>query len=414
MPGSPDVKPSRGLLVVMLAMAASSNVGFALGLLGPQLRADLEVSRTALGLLASAFFAASAAASVAAARLVQRIGPRRGIGYALATECVACVTAGLVGDYPLLFAAAVLAGASYAVVNVAGNRVVRALATDGRLGRAMTVKTAGVPVATTAVAVLGGVTTRWGWQPVVVGLGGAAGLIGIAAVRRLADIDRVAHSRSGGPPAPPDRLGTGFLLLPVTAFCFIAGSQPLYNWVPSYLHESLDVGVGTASVLTGVATAIGIPAMVGLGRLADVVGAAHRVRFLGGLCAAIATAIVLVLLAGVFGVGTAVVGLVVGVSANLALAGLFPALIVEYAPYALERGTGVAMTGYFFGALASPVGFGALADRSGGYTLPWLTCLALLATAALLCLLIAAVVRPMGAPEDTAGGTPLSSPAWDA
>ncbi len=364
------------------------------------------MSRTALGVLASAFFAATGATSMAAGRLVRAIGPRPSVGYALAVESLVCVIAGLAGGYLPLLVAALLAGAAYAVVNVASNRVVRSLAGDGRLGRSMTVKTAGVPVATTTVAVVGGLTTRWGWQPVVAGLGVCAGLVAVAAVRSLARLDQPGPARPQPSRPGADRLGPGFLLLPVVGFCFIAGSQPLYNWVPSYLHESLGVTVATASLLIGLATAIGIPAMIGIARLADRVGGAHRAQFLGGLCAATATAMVLILLARSVGVATAVVGLVVGVSVNLALAGLFPALVVECAPHALERGTGVAMTGYFFGALASPVGFGALADRSGGYTLPWLACLALLATATMLCLLIHAVGRP-------ADRTAVSSPAWD-
>ena len=428
MPESHDLEPAGGqrqrrLLVVMLATSVSSNVGFAFGVLGPQLRSDLGVSRTALGVLASAFFAATGAASMAAGRLVRRIGARRSAGYALGIECVVCIVAGLAGSYLPLQAAALLAGVSYAVVNVASNRVVRSLADDAHLGRYMTVKTAGVPVATTTIAVVSGLTTRWGWQPVVVGIGVCAGLAAIAAVRTLGQLDPPNGAARPAPadltPASPtpadagtihlgsDRLGPGFFLLPLAGFCFIAGSQPLYNWVPSYLHESLGLTVRRASLATGLATAIGIPAMIGIARLADRVGGSYRALFLGGLCAITGTATVLVLLAAVVGVGTAVVGLVVGVSANLALAGLFPALIVEHAPHAIERGTGVAMTGYFFGALASPVGFGALADRSGGYTLPWLVCLALLATGTVLCVLIQVVRRPAVDEE------PVSLPVWD-
>jgi predicted MFS family arabinose efflux permease len=396
---------ARGLVVAMLATAVSSNVGFAFGVLGPALRADLGVSRTALGALASAFFAATGAASVTAAKVVRTIGAGRGAAFALGAEFIVCMVAGLAGGYALLLAVAVLTGAAYALVNVASNRIVRVLASDDRLGRYMTVKTAGVPIAAAIVGVLSGLIARWGWRPMVVGLGLWAGLVAVTVVRTF---DRV------GPPAvadrwDADRLGPGFLFLPAAAFCFIAGSQPLYTWVPSYLHESLGVGAGTAAVLSGLATTVGIPAMLVIARFADYVGSARRPQFLAALCAVTAAAMVLVLLARSVGVGVAVAGLVVGVSANLALAGLFPAVIVEYAPNALERATGVAMTGYYSGAVAAPIGFGALADRSGGYTVPWSVCVTLLAAGVVLCLLVHAFT-PRGAASSVAVPNAVEAP----
>ena len=399
--------------MVMVATSVSSNVGFAFGVLGPQLRTDLGVSRTALGVLAVGLLRRHRG-RVDGGRPAGASDRTRAAGrptpWAPRAWC-ASSPAWPVGYLPLL-AAGLLAGVAYAVVNVASNRVVRSLADDAHLGRYMTVKTAGVPVATTTIAVVSGLTTRWGWQPVVVGIGVCAGVVAVAAARILGRFESPTGAAVPLPvqprPAGPDRLGAGFFLLPLAGFCFIAGSQPLYNWVPSYLHESLGLTVGRASLATGLATAIGIPAMIGIARLADRVGGSYRALFLGGLCAITATATVLVLLAPTVGVGAAIAGLVVGVSANLALAGLFPALIVEHAPHALERGTGVAMTGYFFGALASPVGFGALADRSGGYTVPWLVCLALLATGSVLCVLIQVVRRAGVAAE------PVNSPVWDA
>lgn len=401
----------RGLVVAMLATAVSSNVGFAFGVLGPALRADLGVSRTALGALASAFFAATGAASVTAGKVVRAIGPGRGAAFALGTEFIVCVVAGMAGGYTLLLVVAALTGAAYAVVTVASNRIVRVLASDDRLGRYMTVKTAGVPIATAIVGVLSGLTARWGWRPIVVGLGLVAGLVAVTVLRTFDRAGLPADAARSG----AARLGLGFLLLPVAGFCFIAGSQPLYTWVPSYLHESLGVGAGTAAMLSGLATTVGIPAMIGIARLADHVGSARRGQFLAGLCAVTAAAMVLVLLARSVGVAVAVAGLMVGVSANLAVAGLFPAVIVEYAPHALERATGVAMTGYYFGALAAPIGFGALADWSGGYTLPWSVCLVLLAAGAVLCLLVHAFTPRAAAPAgaNAVGGPKVSSPAWD-
>ena len=47
------------------------------------------------------------------------------------------------------------------------------------------------------------------------------------------------------------------------------------------------------------------------------------------------------------------------------------AAVVDRAGPAVARATGVTMTGYYLGALASPVAFGAIVDGTGSYTWPW-------------------------------------------
>jgi CP family cyanate transporter-like MFS transporter len=232
----------------------------------------------------------------------------------------------------------------------------------------MAVKTAGVPLATTSIAVVGAATARWGWRPALAVLGVIAAVAAFVALRRF-------PTGGGGQLARRHRaaLPRWFWQLPIAAFCTIAGSQPLYSWFATYLHEALGMATGTATLVSGVCTATGIPAMIVAARISDRLGAAWRAYFLGGLGAVCAAALVVVLGAPTLGVATAVVAVAIGAAANLSFAGLFPALIAECAPRAVEHGTGVAMTGYFLGALLSPVGFGALADTTGGYPLAWST-----------------------------------------
>ena len=396
--------------MVMVATSMSSNVGFAFGVLGPQL---LRTTPASAGPRSASSRRPSSPPP--GPRRWRQAGwcvgrSRRGAAYALGTESVVCVVAGLAGRYLPLLAAGLLAGVAYAVVNVASNRVVRSLADDAHLGRYMTVKTAGVPVATTTIAVVSGLTTRWGWQPVVVGIGVCAGVAAVAAARILGQFESPTGAAVPLPvqprPAGPDRLGAGFFLLPLAGFCFIAGSQPLYNWVPSYLHESLGLTVGRASLATGLATAIGIPAMIGIARLADRVRVLpacswralrdHRHRHSarppgghrrcgcrdrrpGGRCV------------GQPGPGRLVPG---------------PDRRARAARARTRHGS--THDRILLRRAASPVGFGALADRSGGYTVPWLVCLALLATGSVLCVLIQVVRRAAVAAE------PVNSPVWDA
>jgi CP family cyanate transporter-like MFS transporter len=76
------------------------------------------------------------------------------------------------------------------------------------------------------------------------------------------------------------------------------------------------------------------------------------------------------------------VGAVVGLVTAMVGAGFAHAVTVDRAPHAVGRATAIMSGGYYLGALASPLAFGALADRTGGYDVSWAvtaTCMALCA-----------------------------------
>ena len=72
------------------------------------------------------------------------------------------------------------------------------------------------------------------------------------------------------------------------------------------------------------------------------------------------------------GAGAAAVGVVLGIATQLVAVGSMHAAVVDRAPHAVQRATGITMTGYYLGALAGPVGFGALVDWLDTYTWAWL------------------------------------------
>ena len=73
-----------------------------------------------------------------------------------------------------------------------------------------------------------------------------------------------------------------------------------------------------------------------------------------------------------------VVGAVIGISVQLATIGTMHATVVDHAAGSVARATGVTMTGYYIGALASPAAFGALADVTGTFAWSWLATVILL------------------------------------
>jgi cyanate permease len=71
------------------------------------------------------------------------------------------------------------------------------------------------------------------------------------------------------------------------------------------------------------------------------------------------------------GLAAVAVGAVAGLLCAMVGAGFAHAITVDRAPHAVGRATAVMSCGYYLGALVSPLAFGALADLTGGYDLPW-------------------------------------------
>ena len=65
------------------------------------------------------------------------------------------------------------------------------------------------------------------------------------------------------------------------------------------------------------------------------------------------------------------IGAIIGVTAQLAAIGTMHACVVDKAPFSVSRATGVTMTGYYLGALASPALFGFVVDWTGSFAYPW-------------------------------------------
>lgn len=374
--------PAGGRWVVVAVSAAAVGVGagpgFLIGYVGPMLQDQLDVSRGELGLLIGLFFGSCGLGSLLTARVGASLGARWCVALDMAVVCVAMAVVARAVSYPLLVVVAVVGGAAYAFGNVGTNLAVAEVVARHRVGgMALTLKTAGVPAVAALLSVGAGLTAGHGWQPVAWALSGTAGLAGLL-VWRVYPAVRVDATGPRG----EARLPRGFWLLPAAAFLFIAGSQPLQSWMVTYLHEAAALPVATAGLVTSGATVVGMATMPVAAFAADRVGPPRRARFVAGV-AIVATAGVLLLLAGArWSTGLLITGVTLGVAANLAGAGLTHAVVMDRAPAAVARASGVTMFGYYIGAMVAPWEFGVLADGSGGYGLPWTVCSVLLALSA--------------------------------
>jgi MFS family permease len=92
-------------------------------------------------------------------------------------------------------------------------------------------------------------------------------------------------------------------------------------------------------------------------------------------------AVLLVSLGPSLGIFFVISGAIIGVSTQLSAIGTMHACIVDKAPYSISRATGITMTGYYLGALASPPLFGFIVDWTGTFAYSWVGTAALLFSA---------------------------------
>jgi len=174
------------------------------------------------------------------------------------------------------------------------------------------------------------------------------------------------------------RAPSGVWWFSLGAFLLVAGSQPLFSWLVPYLEEAVGTSASVAGSVASFSAAVGLGLLVVNAMSVDRSVEGSKVTRLGSLCIATAVSVVLVMLGSEFGLVVAVLGGVGGVALQLAAIGTMHALVVERSGGAVAAATGVTMTGYYLGALVSPVAFGALVDATGSYSTGWLALVALL------------------------------------
>lgn len=399
---------------VVAVSAAGMGLGttppFLLGYLGPVIRADLGLSRGQLGLLIGLFYGLTGLGSLVSAPIAEAVGARRCVvvDLAVVTACLAAVA--VWGSVVLLALAAALAGAGYSLTNTGTSMAVAATAPRGRAGQDLTVKTAGVPVMATLLAVCGPPAGAvLGWRGVGAILAVLAALAACGAALVLPGPRAAVRDWNGSVAADDRRLPRGFLLIPVAAFLFIGGSQPLLSWLVLSLTDA-GLRPGTAGVVSAAGTAVGVVAMLLISRLSDRVGPRRRAALAAVLAATAAAGVAVLWAASGGSVPVVVLGAVLGLIGNLAGAGTVQAVVVDRVPEAVGRAIGLMSAGYFTGALVAPWVFGAVADATGGYGLSWGICFtALLAGGA--CFLVAHRRIPVPAAAPAAAMSPPDVPA---
>ncbi|MCY4632004.1 MAG: MFS transporter [bacterium] len=352
-----------------LAIAFNSAYGYVPGFVATALRADLGIERWHVGLLVSLYFGCAGVASLTAGRICDRIGGRFSVAAGMALVVLASGVAASLGGYAPLPAAGVLAGFGYALNNVGTNVSVASAVRPRRRAVALSTRSSGILLMSAlTAAVAPTVADRWNWEWVYVGLGGGGVVTALLALAVLPDDRGEPHELLQ---RRTHRLPRGFVWFPIAAFCLIAGAQPLLSWTVPYAEESLGLSPAWAGILVGASSAVGAVAMVSTGFGADRLGPHRRMRLLVVLVAGTGASCLLLAGGRLLGLPVAMVGILGGIILQFAGIGTMHAAVVDRAGPAVARATAATMTGYYLGALVSPVAFGAFVDSVGSYEWAW-------------------------------------------
>lgn len=376
--GEPVGEPGGGLaalgrgrrLAFGATLAAGMGIGpfaiIAVGALSPLVVADLGLSRAELGSLATVTFGVAAAVSVLAGSRVDTWGGRRALMGLFAAGGVSVAVTAVAPTLPWLWAAAVLVGATQGMANPVTNRLIADHVPRGRQGVSVGVKQSGVQMAQTVIGfVLPPLAVVVGWRSSML-LGVVLAAVGVG-VARLA----IPGSRGRAAAAAGGRHGVDPLVWWLATYTFVMSLtiQPVQIYAPLYGFERVGLSAGIAGMATGVLGVAGVAARILWGRVAERAGAPERTLT---TLAAIALVSVLLVAGGahvspwMLWVGLAGFG-----GSAVAVNAVAMLTVVRRAGARTGQASGVVGLGLYLGFMVGPLGFGALVDTTGSYTLGW-------------------------------------------
>ncbi|MDY0815819.1 MFS transporter [Kitasatospora purpeofusca] len=400
--GGPPPLPYRWTIlgVATFTQAASCFFVQGIGAMAVPLQNALDLSTAQLGLLLSASQLAPLVGLLVAGELLDRYGERWVVGIGAGVVAAGLLAGSTAQGYASLLVVLLVVGAGYSAIQPGGSKSVAAWFEPARLGFAMGVRQAGLPLGgAVAVAVLPVVAAASGWRVAVL-VGGLVALTGAVAftalyrrppgtvAKRPAALGPVAAGPvaagpvaagpvAAGPVAAPlmDRLR--LLREPAMTKALLSGTAmvSVHSGIgvlgALYLHDVTALGTGAAGAVLVAAQMAGMLGRIGLAAWSDR-SRAGRYR---------------PVLASMVGAATALVALATPLGGHpLAAAVLFAWLgffgIGWYGPWVahLAEAAPPGRTGFALGlvmavnqvaVILAPPALGLLRDATGGYTAAW-------------------------------------------
>jgi MFS family permease len=365
----------RSALIAVLITGCGSLPVFLVGGLAVQIRDELELPVSQIGLLTAIFFSASAIFSAVAGRLAERIGSGLAMRLSGTGVAIALIGLALAPTSVVLMVFLVVGGLASALAQVGANLHLAKRVDPSRQGFAFGIKQSGIPAAT----LMGGLavplialTVGWRWAFV---LGAVLTLVVVAL------IPGAGLRAKRGEKKQVDRRNVSGLVVLALAGALGSGAA---NAMGSYLVDSsVSAGLGEAAagLLFAAGSLAGLSMRVGAGWFAD--------RRVGGR---------LLWVAGLFLFGS--VGMLLQSTRQPQLLvpatllcfaggwgwpGLFNFMVVIRNRRAPAAATGLTQTGVYLGGVSGPLVFGYVAEHVD-YSVAWLgaACSGLLACIAVV------------------------------
>jgi MFS family permease len=371
---------------------------FLTGALAVQLREDIGLQISSLGLIYTSYFVAAAFLSAPLGRWSERAGPELALRLGTATYAVAFLGIAAFVRTPVVLAGFVLlSGIGTSMTRTASSVLVARKVPPSRQGFAFALKHCSIPVGTLLAGVsVPAIALTVGWRWAYVAAAILTATVFLALPR--SGVERAAR-RDGGKADLPMRV------LVVTAISFALGSAAASSLGAYTVSTAVAAGMqeGLAGILVAMGSIVGIVARLSIGHWSD--------RRPGSQLD-----LVYWLLA-IGGVGFAMLGVadeaVLWLAVPLAFAtgwawfGSYNLAMIRLNPVAPGAAVGVTQTGAFVGAIVGPAGLGFLADHFS-FTTAWFAAgLASLASATMIFAIRRFVLREPSARRMRVVGDPV-------
>ncbi len=368
----PPPGPWRGLIVPLTAtLTVQISVNVALlnvAVLAPLIAPDLGVPAAWAGYFVALAYLAGALVSAGADRILAPIGPMTGSLTAQALTVSGLWLASL-GDVWSLVLAAIAIGAAYGLTTPTSTEILAASAPPALYGRVFSIKQTAVPGAGLVVGLTApSLAAGLGWQTALAATAAVLGLMGLLLLpwRRRLDAARAGRRPHTGSPVAAVLADPLLLRLCLAGFCLAGLQLCVSTFFTSYMVLEVGLPLALAGALFGLLQAMGVPARIGWGWLADrLLGLRRAVATL----ALLATLGILVLALVGPGWATAAIGVLavyLGLTV-MAWTGLVIAAAAQVDPSRASTLTAGAMMFNFLGIVCVPPLFGLVVAWTGSY-----------------------------------------------
>lgn len=351
---------------ITLIMGTSTFLGYAFGVLGPDLIREFSLSRSQLGLATTVSFVIGGFGSILAGRFVDKIGVRKITIYAMTIVAVSLLLISVTTNYLIILALSAFAGITLAFGNPITNKVIANEIPARIRGPITGIKQSGVQLGASAAGfALAPLVVIFGWR---IGLALTV-LIPVAALL-MSLIFIPEHEPKEQNKTTARKLPKPVYLIAIYGFFNGAAISCLTAYLPLYFVESLDFSLSAAGALFGTFGIVALFARVFWGWLAGKVEIGRELLIVMALIAAFG--IVLISYGSNFNIWIIwAATLLLGITAMSWNSVGMLMVINGVDKSATGQATGIVLFGFYVGIASSPVFFGFLVDWFASYQVAW-------------------------------------------